>query len=331
MINEDAKLPPVMHRSLLLKQGFTDAEIKTARGLGTWTRLHQGAYCATSSLAGLSREQQYRLRCIAVADRSPNLTLSHVSSAAMHGMPLWGISLDKVHLTRAGTGGGRATPGRIVHAGSLEGGQTHLIGDTRVTSAARTLIDTACDASLLTTVIAADAALRNGLTTPAEVAAALTGTRHRRGAGAGRRALEFVDGRSESAGESYTRVIIHQGGLPAPELQIDILGPDGRFIGRADLGYPAFGVLIEFDGVIKYRRLLKPGQRAEDVVIAEKLREDRFRDLGYVVVRIVWAELDHPDVVVARITAALDRGRQVVATAGILGGWAAASPIRIPA
>jgi len=40
----------------------------------------------------------------------------------------------------------------------------------------------------------------------------------------------------------------------------------------------------EFDGKIKYGRLLKPGQRIEDVVFAEKLREDAVRDLGLQVV-----------------------------------------------
>jgi hypothetical protein len=36
----------------------------------------------------------------------------------------------------------------------------------------------------------------------------------------------------------------------------------------------------EFDGKIKYGRLLKPGKRIEDVIFEEKVREDALRDLG---------------------------------------------------
>ena len=88
---------------------------------------------------------------------------------------------------------------------------------------------------------------------------------------------------------------MRRSGLPEPGVQITIYAPDGTFIGRADLGYPELGVLIEFDGLIKYSKLLKPGERAPDVVLAEKLREDRLRDLGYLVVRLVWSELADPD------------------------------------
>ena len=47
----------------------------------------------------------------------------------------------------------------------------------------------------------------------------------------------------------------------------------------------------EFDGKIKYGRLLKPGQRPEHVIFEEKLREDALRDLGSQVVRWQWRDL----------------------------------------
>ena len=47
----------------------------------------------------------------------------------------------------------------------------------------------------------------------------------------------------------------------------------------------------EFDGKIKYGRLLKPGQRIEDVIFDEKLREDALRDLGWQIVRWLWRDL----------------------------------------
>jgi len=217
----------------------------------------------------------------------------------------------------------------VVHIGRLAPSEIGRVAGTRVTSPARTLIDVACSSSFATTVVASDAALRRRLITPEALAAALTGTEHRRGAPAGRRALRFADGRCESVGESLLRVAMHQERLPEPELQIRIIGPDGTIIARCDLGYPQLGVLIEFDGAIKYGKLLQPGESAPDVVVAEKIREDRIRDQGYVVVRVAWAELTDSAVLAAKINTALTRGRTVVAAAGITGTWSSGPAIRI--
>ena len=323
------ELPVVMHRFDLLADGITDAEIKSARGSGVWTRVHRGVYCESESLAGLNEEERYRLRSIAVARRSPRLVLSHQSAAVMLGLPLWKAPLDRVHLIRAADGGGRAGPGRVVHMGRLAPAELGRVAGTPVTSPSRTLIDVACSTSFATTVVAADAALRCRLVTPDELAAALAKTEHRRGAAAARRALRFADGRCESVGESLLRLAMHQARLPEPELQVLIIGTDGSVIARADLGYPELGVLIEFDGAIKYSKLLQPGESAHDAVLAEKIREDRIRDLGYVVVRVMWAELHDPAAVAVKINAALARGRKVVAAAGITGTWSTSPAIRI--
>lgn len=40
---------------------------------------------------------------------------------------------------------------------------------------------------------------------------------------------------------------------------------------------------------------------------AEKAREDRLREVGYEVVRLTWADLDHPERVRAKILAAFAR------------------------
>ena len=190
---------------------------------------------------------------------------------------------------------------------------------------ARTLVDVACSSPLPTTVIAGDAALRRGLVTPAELALAVARTRHRRGAAAARRALSFADRRSESAGESRARLILSAQGLPEPVLQIRIYDRAGVLVGRVDLGYPGLGVLIEFDGMVKYRKPLRPGQQPEEVVIAEKRREDLLRSLGYTVVRFVWSDLADPAAMAATVRAALEQGARTVRSVG----WPAHGP-RIP-
>jgi hypothetical protein len=63
----------------------------------------------------------------------------------------------------------------------------------------------------------------------------------------------------------------------------------------------------EFDGKIKYGRLLKPGQRIEDVIFEEKLREDALRDLGWQSVRWLWRDLYRRGVLRERVLRAFAR------------------------
>ena len=110
---------------------------------------------------------------------------------------------------------------------------------------------------------------------------------------------------------------------------MSIFAPDRKFLGRTDLGYPELGVLLEFDGLVKYSKLLTANEQTVDVVVREKDRENLIRGMGYLVIRIVWADLSHPARLAVRISADLDRGRRIVASGGLAGSWEAAKPIRI--
>jgi len=316
-------LPPVLLRSALLTEGLTADEIQRSRRNGTWQTLARGAYCDAGIASSLSKEQQHRLRARALAIRSPHLVLSHLSAATVLRLPLWRQGLEDVHLTRIGISGGRATPGRVVHRAVLAPSEIITVSGVRVTSMARTLVDIACTESMASAVMAADAALQRRWVSSPALTEALDATGHRRGAAAARRALRFADGRAESAGESMIRVTMQSLGLPPPTLQIRIYALDGTFLGRVDLGYPELGVLFEFDGLVKYRKPFHPAQDPAQVVVEEKIREDRIRDLGYVVVRFLWADLAEPAAVLAKVEAALARGRQVIANRGLAGTWSA--------
>ncbi len=67
----------------------------------------------------------------------------------------------------------------------------------------------------------------------------------------------------------------------------------------ADLVVDGTRVLVEFDGLVKY------GSAVD--LVAEKRREGRLRSLGYLVVRFTWADLHHPDRVVAEVRRAVAR------------------------
>ena len=98
-------------------------------------------------------------------------------------------------------------------------------------------------------------------------------------------------------------------GLPPPDLHVRLRRPDGSLIARCDFGWRDARVLGEFDGRIKYGRLLRPGQAPGDVVFEEKRREDALRDERWGMVRWVWRELDAPVLLGRRITRRLTAGR----------------------
>lgn len=70
--------------------------------------------------------------------------------------------------------------------------------------------------------------------------------------GPGRRrakaALELVRPGAESRPETLVRLELVAAGLPEPELNVDVFDEDGRFIGRGDMLYREWRVIVEYDG-----------------------------------------------------------------------------------
>jgi very-short-patch-repair endonuclease len=110
--------------------------------------------------------------------------------------------------------------------------------------------------------------------------------------------LKLVDGRRESVGESRCGVDLAMAGIDVTP-QVPILDERGNFVARVDFLVDGTRVVIEFDGKVKY------AAGDPKVLWDEKRREDRLRRLGYVVVRITWAQLERPGAVAAAVRAAL--------------------------
>jgi hypothetical protein len=145
-----------------------------------------------------------------------------------------GVRLDRAHVTFARRSGGRRDDRLYVHTAPLEPDDVVVIDGVRVTSAARAVVDIARTAAFAPAVAVADAALRlgvrhverlesTGLTEPgvpgADLDAALRRAAGLPGVPDARRVVAFADARSESVGESRSRVAIALAGLPPPQLQ----------------------------------------------------------------------------------------------------------------
>jgi len=311
-------LPTAISRAALLAAGTTDSEIRRALRRGELLRLAPARFIRASAYADLPADQQYVLRITAAASRR-DLVVSHASAAALHGLPLFGGATGLVHFTRNGRGGSSRTAERWVHAAELPPQHRVEVRGVRVTTPARTIVDVARGSKIATSIVAGDAALNRGLTTRHELRQMLDFAIWHKGRPQACRAVAQLDGRSESPGESLVRLQLAQQGLSGAELQIEIRDEAGRFVARVDLGYLDHGVLIEFDGKVKYTALLRPGQDVTDAVLAEKTREERLTRLGWLVVRVSWADLGRPDVLAGRVRAACQDRRRLVQAGAIQG------------
>jgi hypothetical protein len=245
---------------------------------------------------------------------------SHVSAAVLHGLPTWGLRLDRAHVTFARRSGGRRDDRLYVHTAPVEPDDIVVIDGIPVTTIARAVVDIARTAEFAAAVAVADAALRiearrcrelgrgegsasAGLVSAepgrAELDAALLRATGWPGVPDARRVVAFADGRAESVGESRSRVAIALAGLPAPALQWPV--PCGGSTAYTDFAWPEQRTVGEFDGKVKYGRLLRPGQSPADVVYAEKLREDAVRAQDWEVVRWTWADLQNFTDTAARV------------------------------
>ena len=316
---------PPSRRSDLLAAGLTDDELRTGLRHGRLLRIGRGLYAEAAGYAALSGDERYRVRIAGLAARNPELVISHQSAAAMLGLPLLNPDTDLVHLTRPGRNGHRYNDVLVVHTGRLDANQVVEAGGRRCTGAARAVLDIARTTSLADAVVVADAALQRKLVTPHELTEQLLDAINHKGRPRAARALARVDGRSESPGESVMRLGLDGFGLPPLELQIEIRDESDQLVGRTDGGFIEHGVLLEFDGLVKYGALLKPGESPSEVVVREKRREQAITDLGWLVLRVVWAELRDPRALARRVANAIARRRTLVA-AGALRGSAVPLP-----
>ncbi len=297
--------PPFRAAAMLYVDTETEARaavMRRAAGRGDLRRVRRGVYVGVDHWEGLDPRQRHlvEIRAAIEATRGPSV-VSHRSAAALWGLPVVGARGTGVHLTVTGGSGPDSRRTYVRHAVAAPVPASEIDG-IPVTSAARTVVDLARTDGFLTGVAAGDAALRRGVVTLHELQAALAAVGPGRGIRVARDVVAFVDGRSESAGESLSRVRMWELGIPVPELQHVVRGQEG-FVGRVDFWWQSFGVIGEFDGRSKYG-IDEAGRSAADQLWDEKLREDRLRALGLTVVRWTWSDAWLGGPMIARLVAA---------------------------
>ena len=145
----------------------------------------------------------------------------------------------------------------------------------KVTTPLRTAMDLGCKLSRREALAAMDALARAYGLTRADMVRLLPRYFRRRGVVQLRGLIPLVDGRSESSGESWTRLEIDDHGLPAPTPQ-HWVNVDGVPTYRLDLAYPHARIAVEYDGEEFHS---SPEARERD-----RIRRQWLRDQGWTVI-----------------------------------------------
>lgn len=286
--------------------GVRPSELKTAVLAGDLIRVRRGAYVRAMRWRAAAPEERYRLAVMAIARTRPLDALSHHAALAVRGLPLWAYDPERVDLLSDVSQGVRRDRLRLHPA---TGVPIETVDGVGVVTAARAVVRTALTMGRDCAVVAGDAALRAALLTEADLLAEVALITPHEGRARAFDAVQLMDGKAESVGESRTRLVLADLNLTW-ESQFVVTDISGHFIARVD--FLVEGVVLEFDGRVKYERQRDDGDQAVDpgqVVWLEKRREDGIRRVGYPVERVVWDELDRPGLLGRRIREASGAAR----------------------
>lgn len=161
----------------------------------------------------------------------------------------------------------------------------------RLASAEHSFLAACAHLDLVDAVMAGDQLVHRGHTTPADVVSYVSGACGR-GVRTARRAAALVRAGSESPRETYVRLALVLAGLPEPACNVNV-GTATEFIGRGDLVYLAYRLVIEYDG----RHHVDVQQQWEQ----DLDRHDAFDASAWGMVRVTARRVRHPRAVVLRV------------------------------
>ncbi|WP_186760418.1 type IV toxin-antitoxin system AbiEi family antitoxin domain-containing protein [Arthrobacter alpinus] len=291
--------------AMLASAGITDRTLTAGLRCGLLKRLHRGSYVSVTVWNAAKpwvREDMVLIGHV-LASHSHGV-YSHSSAARLHGLRTWGCG-DAVHLTQefafGNSGGAHRVRGhqQLLAPSLVTSGK---VGGIRVpvTTIAQTVLDCARLFAMQEAVIIGDHALRKGLQI-AQLQALLVASPVVRGSAKARLLLAVLDGRSESAGESRTRVLVGRMDMPQPELQVEMATRYGNY--RLDFAWKQYKLALEFDGWGKYFDF----EPTDEAIARERQREKALMELGWQFIRIDWAALSDPAGLESRIRASLVR------------------------
>jgi len=301
----------VFLRREALDHGYRDDDLQQGLRDGLLVRIRHGAYTFADVWSETDDLARHRLRAHAVLrSHDAPIALSHVSAAVEHGLRLFQPDLRRIHVVTRGRRLARTTGDVVYHRGSYDDDDFTLLDGRLAVEPVLAGLQAASLTDVRGGMVILDSVIDLQKGTLDEIHA-----RYERIAGHPfSRTLQItvrlVRKGAQSVGETLSRHAMWTQHLPAPVLQFEVRDVDGTLVGITDFAWPEYGLLGEFDGMIKYGRLRKEGETPGDAVEREKKREDLLREVtGWLMVRLVWTEIFKPGPMGAKIRRQLERGR----------------------
>jgi hypothetical protein len=132
--------------------------------------------------------------------------------------------------------------------GYLPDADITVINGLPLTTPGRTTVDLLRSLRRPFALSVADAMVRAGLVTTAELARRIGRLGGYPGIIQARELLPLIDPRAESPGESWLRLRLIDAGFPHPHPQYEVIDHRDRVIARLDLAYPEIQLATEYDG-----------------------------------------------------------------------------------
>ncbi|MFC0508133.1 type IV toxin-antitoxin system AbiEi family antitoxin domain-containing protein [Micromonospora costi] len=239
--------------SELLDSGLSREQLRRLVGAGELDRLSRGVYGRAdgpASRGGAPAPGQQRAsnrRLAALLRRLPQgAVIGFHTGARLHGFGA--VESSAVHvIVPAGVVVPRVR-GVVVHEAVLPVRDPVLLGGVPCAPAARCAVDLARALRRMDALPLLDLCLRAGACGPDELLAEVARHARLRGVCQARALIRIADPRAECRQESQLRLLLIDGGLPAPQPQVWVPDRNGIPLYRLDLGYRERRVGIEYDG-----------------------------------------------------------------------------------
>ena len=160
----------VLSTRAAFRLGLTANDLRTMVAAGDLVRVAHGAYLDAALLAEVSPEEDHRLRVTAlVLAKGGSVAASHQSAAVLHGLPVLRHALGPLRVTH--TRSAANTRSRRTYTVHRYPGKDAFgtVGPVAAVIPALAVLGTTLLAGVRSGVMAADAALRTGLTTREEL------------------------------------------------------------------------------------------------------------------------------------------------------------------
>lgn len=285
-------LPHPFSRAEAESAGLGRRALDEALRLGRVRRLRQGWYAVARAEPAVPGDprwqrvvQEHLDRVRQHLRRLPGHVASHTSAALVHGFAVLVSPDSPVELTAVErVPRSRREKGLVVHHCDSTDTPVEVVDGLRVTTAPRTVADTARSRTLPHGTALVDDVLRTGRVTERQLLDILGLQKRWVGRPRALVAVALSDVRRESWLESFSDVRLHELGVPLPLPQATIYDDRMRPVARVDGLDPEHGIVREADGLGKYfldvGASVTPEQSALGRLGAEAVRGERLTSLG---------------------------------------------------